>query len=454
MTEGYVSDRAPTRVLPVYPVGRLHDSIHLHSGQLTAEAVEDDEPTSVSGFGRVVFEFLPTPHGKWELVTLDISASLSAYELLLPEADLTDSEIQIPPSSHVIPDLELPQATSYSLIDARLEPGWIGCTDAMTSVRFVVINLPIDLGEITIRDPQGAVYLGRHELKAVGWTITIDAIPSLGRLLGDLKKTAGYGVTHAAELRRDDGQCFTAAECDEILGALFVLLRFARGGDVGVALPTGFDGVGRAVAVNWSCTRVDPGGYRLNWYPEHQGATLANLWPSVLTKYRDDYWRSVLRQLCGSHVAANEPPIDRGILTAAAAIETISWAVFVETEHWLTPEGYDKLRFEDRLRLLMRWAHVPSTLAPSEPALLKRATAHTTDAAEAVAWVRNRIAHPDRRSQLTHDHKTEAWLLTSWCLELLILRILDYQSTYADRRKRHRWSGDVDPVPWARIEAP
>jgi hypothetical protein len=291
--------------------------------------------------------------------------------------------------------------------------------------------------------------LGRHELSAGGWLITIDEVPSVGALLGELKKTAGYAITHVAELRRQNDEPFSATESDDILDAIFVLLRLARGGDVGVALPVGLDADRVAVAANWSCTRVDPGGYRLSWYPEHRGAALGELWPAVLGRCRDGYWNSVLRQLCGSYVAANEAPIERGILTASAAIETIAWAVLVETEQWLTPEGHDKLRFEDRLRLLMRWAAIPSKLTESEPLLLARGKTQKSDAAEAVAWVRNRIAHPDKKSQLTNDYKVEAWLLTVWCLELCILRLLEYQGAYANRRTRNRWAGDVDLVPWA-----
>ena len=42
----------------------------------------------------------------------------------------------------------------------------------------------------------------------------------------------------------------------------------------------------------------------------------------------------------------------------------------------------------------------------------------------------------------------EAWQFTSWCLELGILRLLEYRGNYASRLQLGGWSGLTAPVPW------
>jgi hypothetical protein len=45
----------------------------------------------------------------------------------------------------------------------------------------------------------------------------------------------------------------------------------------------------------------------------------------------------------------------------------------------------------------------------------------------------------------------DAWLLGMWYLELVLLRLFDYEGTYSNRLVREGWIGDeVQPVPWAR----
>jgi hypothetical protein len=129
-------------------------------------------------------------------------------------------------------------------------------------------------------------------------------------------------------------------------------------------------------------------------------------------------------------------------------------AVLVETEGWVSTGGYEKLTADDRIRLLFRWAGIPTTLPPEFSALVALAKAENwADAPQAMTEVRNTITHPTKKNRKRFDRQSdtariEVWVLGLWALELCLLRLFDFRGKFSCRI-RHRHSWEAETVPWA-----
>ena len=71
-----------------------------------------------------------------------------------------------------------------------------------------------------------------------------------------------------------------------------------------------------------------------------------------------------------------------------------------------------------------------------------------TNLAEAVTSVRNDIVHPEPRVSPNPRLLLEARDCSLWLLEMLLLRLFDYDGPYSDRREPNKAAGLVSPVPW------
>jgi hypothetical protein len=70
------------------------------------------------------------------------------------------------------------------------------------------------------------------------------------------------------------------------------------------------------------------------------------------------------------------------------------------------------------------------------------------DGPEAIVLIRNELVHPERQLPIKIGTViAEAWNLSQWYAELMILRLSGYDGPYSNRLKRN-WVGQVESVPW------
>ena len=70
-----------------------------------------------------------------------------------------------------------------------------------------------------------------------------------------------------------------------------------------------------------------------------------------------------------------------------------------------------------------------------------------------MTMIRNTITHPTKKNREkygkhSHEARRDVWTLGLWNLELCLLRLFDYGSSYGNRIKKI--FGQVDQVPWAK----
>jgi len=111
------------------------------------------------------------------------------------------------------------------------------------------------------------------------------------------------------------------------------------------------------------------------------------------------------------------------------------------------------LRAADKLCLLVTSLDLPLDIPPYLSALHAKRGEKWQDAMHAITDVRNTIVHPRERLELPDCSYFEAWNLSLWYLEMVLLRLCGHKGNYGNRLAMCRFVGTVESVPWAKNES-
>ena len=446
--------------------------------QGSREAVTVTEPQKdVLGTGTVALRLSPDPHLEWFFAHSGMVPMNEWPEFIPPSSLSKDFATRAGPSG-------LPEAFRghVARIGRRriMTPVQIGDSESLVDeIRFYLVNFQVWFLTEDIERPENTDQRSGIRLRVNDWRFDIERRPEFSNSMNHIEENAGYAITHNCRLWREatagGRAAFSLRQAEPVLESLTLYVSFVRGGMVGMALPVGYER-GTAVVEKWHVSAVDPGRYPHphrtrplgGWYPlyrppgyenPHPAAWLASLYERFATMFLDAdantrvFWQSVLRELVYTYTDAERFDVDRAIVPACTALETLGWAILVVHAGWLTGDrnpdrgrgGYERLTAADRLRLLCRWAGLDTEVPRSLPALVgKAAGSGTWDSASLITWTRNRVVHPDKHDQLTDGLAAEAWLLAMWYTEMIALRLLDYDGYFRNRLN----SECVDRVPW------
>lgn len=324
------------------------------------------------------------------------------------------------------------------------------------------MNLPKITGPIVLTEqmPQGhrSRWTGRWQLKVDGWHITLDSRPDHTDVTSEARHKRLYVLTHAMEIRRADNEDFTVDQANSLLEQLRITFSFAFGYWTAPVLPRGYDKDDRVVWERWAAPICEP--YRRTasaWLYPGRPEDLTELARRAIPALADRSRRGATRlqmQLAVSSVESGF--VEQRILTAAPAVENLSWVRLVvrpqssqRTHRGWTRDEYKNHTAEDRLRYLLQEACIPTDIDPMQfPALAAFTARDRTDGPTAVTRIRNRLVHPKSAYELSEHHGQieEAWLLQRRYLTLLILHDIGYRGGVVDPMNRVAW--DAHPVPW------
>lgn len=324
------------------------------------------------------------------------------------------------------------------------EPISVGRSDNLTEVHFDIINFPNFWAKASssTRCPDDHL-----DIEADGWHIEIRP-PRESRQLEDLRSVLYY-VNHSCTLRRSDNAPFASEDAEHLLNAMHDTMSFAAGRWVAPAFVRGFGSNQQILWKEWGTRCLHPKlGSVETWFDTHHAHTLAEILPGVLALRKDaeryaTFHSSLYWYLRSTGVAAG---VDGGIILLQAALERLSWQVFVSDRKALSREGFGKLPADDQFRLLIESFGIPTAIPPGLTKLASEAQAQNwNDGPKALTAIRNKLVHPDKRKYFPY---ADAWRLAEWYVELILLRMLGFNGEYSDRTKAQRWVGAVDRVPW------
>lgn len=249
------------------------------------------------------------------------------------------------------------------------------------------------------------------------------------------------------------------AQITSMVRRAWMVLRFVAGGAISIGPRVGLGSDGNPTWAWWGAGRTEMSGLR--WCPNKLvNAAVPQIADGVSALSADPGLAESVDRAIGLLLATNEGVLDTKIPIACIGLELLAWSVL---QH---KEGLSKSNLNGRssggnVRKLLDWAGVDITLPADYSALAARLatvksvepTAADWEAPEIVFHVRNALVHPPKDvtdpEWPASGELIEAWQLSTWYLEVVLLRILGYEGEYTSRLDlRGRWHDYSEPLPW------
>jgi hypothetical protein len=334
------------------------------------------------------------------------------------------------------------------IIAVLTEPVRFGTAENASKIEFILLN-GLEWLSSEVVDARTLV---RFQVRATfgGWGLTLEPVPGLQSVINDLKREGGYRPTHRGFLTRTDNAPFRIVEGCDVLTALHYCLSFARGRWMGPMLPVAFNGGGEMVWEEWAIRTTDSWRNNGTWFDAHHAESLARILPGLWSHWNTPHWRTPLERAIYWYVISNggAAGIEGGLVLSQAALELLARARLVELGRAPRKRGAARL-----IRLGLESCDIPVQIPPVLGILSEHVrNRHWIDGPHAITSLRNALVHPeDSSAALDADvgARVQAYSLGQWYLELMLMRICDYEGVYSNRLEP-KWVGDVSPVPWAR----
>lgn len=237
---------------------------------------------------------------------------------------------------------------------------------------------------------------------------------------------------------------------------LFALLSLMANREIGIGPICGFDRRGRIVWVEWGARRVRFGRPGVGWCPLDESADVLPTLARGLSQFADDDALEAVVDRAINHLLAADGSevLDVRIPVACSAVELLGWAV-LQREKGFSREAVEDLKASEIAGGALQWAGIPVATPAHFTALAdrkKRVGQAGWQGPDVLFSVRNKLVHPPNQLKDPEwpdgEELYEAWLLATWYLELLILRVIGYEGNYWPRLQLPRYASAVEPVPW------
>ena len=317
----------------------------------------------------------------------------------------------------------------------------------ISKVDFGIINFPELYGNQShwISDGKTAKVIPGVKLNASNWCIELTGVSNISEIKKTLKQDGGFSLTYRGTITRSDGVGFSAKDVVALLEALRIFLSFARGSLCSLSLIEGLQEDGQQTWLRWGVHHVEPWGAKHSWFRQFNGA-------DILSALFPRFWNllgtggkhtQVIPRAIDWYLQSNVSPPYVGIILTIAALELLSDKVLGRTKNKgertgeFIQEALKKLKVplsipnsSVELRNVKVWAHGP----------------------HAVVAIRDGLVHPTQKLGAVSNYvHYEAWNLGQWYIEMILLRMLDYQGSYVNRLAS--WNEPeqhIQTVPWAK----
>jgi len=294
--------------------------------------------------------------------------------------------------------------------------------------------------------------LGVTELESRKWKVELHEIKKSDES-GNRKKHTPY-LSHVCCLTRSDGSEFYGNAARQVLLDLRLFFTFSQGAFCPPVMPVGYDINDKKVWALGSGPHSPDSS--MSWFDQHHSEELARLFPGFMSRLEDDRWRDTFHTVIYWGARSNNSHgsgIDTGIILTQIALERLAYEYSLDDKDSRGSKSFDKLKnASSKLRYLFSHLDIPQEI-PQNFIETKELSAKEgfDDAPRFLTELRNSMVHPvNKRRNLFTDLYPDAWRLGMWYLELAILRLCNYEGTYANRLADEHWVGEVEDVPWTK----
>jgi hypothetical protein len=327
--------------------------------------------------------------------------------------------------------------------------------DQVRQVDFLLFNFPdvILPNPLHIKTRSGeSWWKGSIEIEGNGWTLELQTHQKAQQAKQRLDTEGGHELTHLGRIKERTEGALQETNPEDLTLMLQTFFSFARGSWVSPLLPVGVGPKDEIVWREWSAPHVAPGRGGLTWLDPHEPEALTEVGEGIFRRWGDEVWRRTFRRAVALYLDSNRSSgstpvfLETRILLALDALQ-----VLVQHQDDPAAELGPLNMFDQALRLRLEKSRIPVAVPELLPSLKRLArNVALNDGPSVLSRLRGQILNPhaDEESDERHDNILEAWQLSAWYLELLLLRQVGFSGRYASRLKLPRWVGDVEAVPW------
>jgi len=450
----------PPALRPVYLFREANELIPLYKGELEIE----QNKRVIQGHGDVYLKWFPYPQVEFKLFSSNLSSSFDSAETFLKMRGIEGLfRVFISRFNQNSRFNETSNSTENSIqVCGQLrEPIVIGSGNDLAHIKFHLTNFHQFIGSsrsVFISEDSGKTTIERLVFEAQGWRVTIDQLETLSKILESLSSQGGYAITHVGKLEKSNQAVFAIDEAREFLEAFSYFLSFIRGFRVSPTLMVGYDASERQLWEEWSLSNSDPWKAVYSWACGLKGTSLVNAFPGFLKWWQD--WGESAKLAIFWYLQSNRNAggVEGSIILTQAALELLAWVHLVEKGS-ISEKAFEEkpLKYiSQKINRLLEECGIPKDI-PSEYANLANFESELDNSANngpyAFVEIRNSITHskPENRQKFIDtptSAREEAYSLGLWYLELILLRLFNYNEFYSNRIPKHRYQGDVETVPW------
>lgn len=449
---------------PIYLTKKPNQPIQLYEGSLEIT----QKGIVKRGSGNVCVGWFPSP---------DINFEFSTDDEWLYEFDNSEASLKL---------LELTTPVTVKIYILTVFECFI--SGYLTSTESLILQSEQDLSYllfhlINFQDFRGTsisvatsevrrFWRGRVVLEAGGWIVTIDTLESLTDIMKSLKSQGGYAITHVGKLERSDKRAFTAEKAEDFLTALYYFLSFAsRGLRTFPLLPVAYDRGGEKIWEKWTCNYIaTPWQSVYSWFPDPDSQSLSKAFPGFLRRWQSNIWNEPIKLAIHWYLEskAGAGGVQGSLILIQTALELLAWVFLVEeagisVQDFKDPDNKKYNTTSRKINRLFEALGVPQEIPASLHELIKFDSSlkyPNKNGPYALTELRNNIVHaaPENRDKFRNTSFStmiEALELGLWYLELILLRLFDYQGYYFNRVLKNpllregRFQDNIVAVPWS-----
>jgi hypothetical protein len=438
----------PSDIQPVYlhPQRAANEPVVLYEGAVVLRLGAD----AATGTGELALSFLPST---------GLRLAMEAASGPAPRAgDTVEAAVAggVAQALVVLVQIGNEGGASFSRLEAGISRFETGASPDVRSIGFQVLNFPDFLTPGSKPAPAFGFPPKVADLEAAGWRVRLSAVENSRQTFKSLKETGGFAFTHLGLLERVDGRAFNATDGSAFLDTLAVFLSFARGAACSLPVRWGSDATGTVVWQCWGSPIVDAWRPTDNWFDEHHGSLLTDIFPGFYAASVDPDLAAPFRLALHWYQRSNMRAggMEGAIILGVTNLDLLGGLVVVDRAGRMTDAKFDGLTSAEKLAELLATMKVAATF-PAKASELAAFAAATgwADTVVTLTETRHGYVHPNKRRRKVVLNAPNlatfyTWRLSLWYQELALLHLLGHRGIYRNRMKAE-WRGEAEQVPWA-----
>jgi|GEM_PF-4259643 len=420
---------------PTYSQTTPNENLVLYNGDANIHTPSNNYKTNV----KIKLEWLPSPCIKIE------GQIQNRVELIdKNEVRVKISDLNLDANFHLNSKRLKNNILSFS--GQLSDRTWIGKRKGKVSE--LIFHLPNFLrfyGKPIQYKEQEKISRGRLKLQGKKWSIDIDKTHNSKSLQKELKRTGGFALTHTGKIKNIENDTFGKQKAKEVLEMLHFFLSFCKGAWVGPVLTVGRNNETKIEKWENPFLSVYKKGKK-SWFPKRSIKGISDAFSVFEERWEKDFWRESFKMIIDWYINGNSAShVDKSIILTQTALEHLSWFWIVEEKRaFTTSEFKNDKSASEKIELLLNDLGISYGLPDhinefdSISQKLRDGYPDPPNGVESITRVRNLIVHPrkakrERLSKLTIDERYKAGQLSLLYIELILLRLLDYDGKIYNR---------------------